>query len=269
VSDVPRNDYSLLDRPDVLSLIFHPRPEIGRASTRARDVLIPVEDRVVVGARFHLTGQSASNILFFHGNGEIVADYDNLGPLYNQKGINFLPVDYRGYGRSTGKPTVTAMMKDCHLIFQYVSRWLPDNGFSGPLIVMGRSLGSASALELAACYRDFVGGLIIESGFAYAGPLLKLLGIDVKRLGFEEKNGFGNVDKIRRYDGPTLILHAEWDHIIPFKDGRTLFDACPSRAKTFLRIPQADHNDIFIRGLAKYMTAVKALADRAGSTFPA
>jgi pimeloyl-ACP methyl ester carboxylesterase len=136
--------------------------------------MIPVEPDVMVGARLHLEGKSSPNILFFHGNGEIVADYDDLGPIYNQMGINFLPVDYRGYGRSTGTPTVSAMMKDCHVILAYVTDWLREKGYTGSLITMGRSLGSASALELAATHGEKISGLIIESGFAFAGPRLRL-----------------------------------------------------------------------------------------------
>ena len=90
---------------------------------------------------------------------------------------------------------------------------------------MGRSLGSASVLELAAAHSNLIHGLIIESGFAYAAPLLKLLGIDIEALGFKEAHGFGNIDKIKAFAKPTLIIHAEFDHIIPFSDGQALFDA--------------------------------------------
>ena len=94
------------------------------ASPRGCEVLsIPVTDDVAIGARFYTAGATAPVLLFFHGNGEIVADYEDLAPLYVQKGINFLPVDYRGYGRSTGRPTITAMMKDCHVIFEYTRNW--------------------------------------------------------------------------------------------------------------------------------------------------
>jgi alpha-beta hydrolase superfamily lysophospholipase len=81
-------------------------------------MLIAVEPGVDVGARFHMAANTGVNILFFHGNGEIVSDYDELGPVYNQMGINFLAIDYRGYGRSTGQPTVSAMMKDCRPTLQ-------------------------------------------------------------------------------------------------------------------------------------------------------
>jgi fermentation-respiration switch protein FrsA (DUF1100 family) len=262
--DISSIDYSALDRPEILMFLFHPRPEWNSSMAKGafKDVLVPVEEDVVVGGRFHLTGELAPNILFFHGNGEIVADYDEMGPLYTRMGINFLPVDYRGYGRSTGEPTVTAMMRDCHVVFDFVTNWLKENAYTGPLIVMGRSLGSASALELVSHYKEGIDGLIIESGFAHAGPLLELLGINPRAMGFREEEGFRNIDKIRHYDKPTLVIHAERDHIIPFSDGKALYESSPSAEKTLLKIPGANHNDIFMRGLSEYMTAIKALAEK-------
>jgi fermentation-respiration switch protein FrsA (DUF1100 family) len=269
--NVSKIDYSTLDRPEILLRLFHPRPEpqVSRYTAPITDTLIPpqkdflisVEEQVVVGARFHMTEKSACNILFFHGNGEIVADYDDLGARYNQMGINFLAADYRGYGRSSGKPTVTGMMRDGHIIFDFVKNWLLQNNYPGPIVLMGRSLGSASALELASTYKDGVDGLIVESGFAYAGPLLELLGANPEKLGFKEELGFGNIDKMKRFDKAVLIIHAELDHIIPFSDGQALYDACLSRNKSLLKIPEANHNDIFMRGLTEYLAAVKKLAD--------
>jgi len=258
--DISKIDYSFLDRPEILMSLFHPRPEWGASDreTPARDVLIPVEKDVVVGGRFHMSEKSAPNILFFHGNGEIVADYDEMGPLYNRMNINFIPVDYRGYGRSTGKPSITAMMRDSHVVFDFSKKWLKENGYTGPFVLMGRSLGSASVLELAQYYKSEINGLIVESGFAYAGPLLQLLGVNTQAIGFKEEQGFRNIDKIQTFDRPTLIIHAEKDHIIPLSDGQALYDACKSPDKTFLKIPGANHNDIFMRGLSEYMAGVKA-----------
>ena len=268
------SDYSCLDRPEVLAFLFHPRPEPGALGATApmaearvpgtTDVLIPVADAAVVGARFHLADPAAPSILFFHGNGEIVADYDDLGPRYNRMGINFLAADYRGYGRSTGRPTVTAMMHDCHAVLAFVGDWLAGHGFSGPLFAMGRSLGSASALELADAHPDRLSGLIVESGFACAGPLLQLLGVDPAAVGFREEAGFRHIDKIARWTKPLLIIHAEFDHIIPFSDGRRLFDACPSPQKHLLKIPGADHNSIFMAGLGEYLAAIRETVFSAG-----
>ncbi len=269
------SDYSHLDRPEVLMRLFHPRPEYGSNGKPANaiDLLIPVENDIVVGGRFHMIEKSAPNILFFHGNGEIVADYDELGPLYNRMGMNFLPIDYRGYGRSTGRPAVTTMMRDCHAIFEFTKEWLDGNGYTGTFIAMGRSLGTASALELASHHKIRMDGLVVESGFAHTGPLLALLGVNTSAMGFREEKGFRNLEKIRTSDKPTLVIHAEFDHIIPFSDGQALYDACPSSDKTLLKIPGADHNDIFMRGLDGYMKAVRILTERsagktAGHPFP-
>ncbi len=124
-------DYGIIDQPEILSVLFHPRPDYGHTPTGppAHEVMIPVEESVAVGACFHAANPSGPNILFFHGNGEIVADYDDLGPLYNAMGINFLAVDYRGYGRSEGSPTVAAMMQDGHVILNWTRDWLEKNGF--------------------------------------------------------------------------------------------------------------------------------------------
>lgn len=260
--DISTIDYSMFDRPEVLMFLFHPRPEWNASPSmgESEDLLIPVEREVVIGARFHLSGGSVPNILFFHGNGEIVADYDDIGNLYKSMDINFLPVDYRGYGRSTGSPTITSMMRDCHVIFDFVRKWLLEHGCNGPFIVMGRSLGSASALELSSHYTDQIDGLILESGFASVGPLFELLGIHMERMGMSEEKGLSNIDKIRTFTKSTLIIHAEDDHIIPYADGRALYDASTAENKRLLTIPGADHNTIFLRGMSEYMEAVKALA---------
>jgi fermentation-respiration switch protein FrsA (DUF1100 family) len=254
-------DYSVLDRPEILMFLFHPRSESDfmPRDMVGLDVSIPVETDVAINACFHMAAKTAPNILFFHGNGEIVADYDELGPIYNQLGTNFLPVDYRGYGRSNGNPSVSAMMKDCHTIFLFVKAWLQQHGYAGPLVVMGRSLGSASALELVSSRGADIDGLIIESGFALVSPLLQILGIDTQKIGFTEERGFRNIDKIKQYTKPTLIIHAEYDHIIPFSDGQSLYEASVSENRKLLKIPGANHNDIFARGLSDYLAAIKTL----------
>jgi len=255
-------DYAALDGPEVSAYLFHPRKTTGPTAGGERfdDVSIPVATDIHIGARFHMAHPDGACLLFFHGNGEIVPDYDDIAPLFNQRGMNFMAADYRGYGWSQGNPTVSAMMADCHPIFNFTEQWRKENGFTGKLIVMGRSLGSASALELAAVCGDRIDGLVIESGFAWAGPLLRLLGVDPDRIGFDEARGFANIDKIRQFAKPTVIIHAEYDHIIPFTDGQALFDASGAADKQLVKIPAANHNDIFMRGLERYLAAITRLA---------
>jgi pimeloyl-ACP methyl ester carboxylesterase len=262
--NIPQIAPSLLDHPDILMVLFHPRPEWQGSSTptNARDLMIPVTGDVSIGARFHFSHPSSPNLLFFHGNGEIVADYDDIAPLFNGAGLNFLAVDYRGYGRSTGEPTVTAMLQDSHVIFQFTLTWLLDHGYTGPVLVMGRSLGSASAIELAAHHEARIGGLIIESGFARVGPLLRLFGIDPERIGFKEEAGLRQTEKIRGFCKPTLVIHAERDHLIPFEEGLRLYEACGSKDKTMLKIRNADHNNIFLMGMNEYLNALGVIVEK-------
>ena len=262
--DISKIDYAVFDRPEILMFLFHPRPEWGqpRSTGSSEELLIPVEGDVAIGARFHRAGNQAPTILFFHGNGEIVADYDDLAQLYLNEGISFLPVDYRGYGRSGGRPTITAMMRDAHVVFGFVQEMLEERGHTGPFILMGRSLGSASVLELAAHYQDRVDGLVVESGFAYSQPLLRLLGVNMDALGVREEDGFRNRDKISAFEKPTLVIHAERDHIIPLPEGQALYDVSPATDKRLLIIPGANHNDIFLKGITEYMGALRDLTRR-------
>jgi hypothetical protein len=127
---------------------------------------------------------------------------------------------------------------------------------------MGRSLGSASALELAENYPEAIDGLIIESGFAHSQTLLNLVGIDMKRAGIDEQEAFRHLDKISRYGKPTLIIHAEFDQILPYSDGEDLYRASGASDKRLLKIPGADHNSIFMVGLSDYLKAVGEFAAR-------
>jgi len=109
MTHVSQIDYSAFDRPEILRFLFHPGSEesISPSVEGAKDFTIPVEDGFFIGAGLNGSDKAAQVILFFHGNGEIVSDYNDYGPVYSNMGINVLPVDYRGYGRSTGSPTVT------------------------------------------------------------------------------------------------------------------------------------------------------------------
>jgi len=257
-----RSDFSVLDHPAVTRVLFHPRPDPQKpGKSPGFDITIPVENDTL-GARIHLSGETYPNILYFHGNGEIATDYDEIGPVFNRMGLNVLIVDYRGYGRSTGQPTASNLICDSHLVFRYVKNWLISSDYSGHFIVMGRSLGSAPALELALHYKDQISALVLESAFARSGPLLALLGIDLGAIGLYEGRGFGNVEKIADVEKPVLIIHAENDRIIPFSDAEQLFSSCPSPEKTLVKIPGADHNDIFLRGFSEYLRAITSLVDR-------
>ena len=256
--------YEKLDQPAVLNLIFHPRNDDTALPTGAIDHDIEVEPGVVLGARFFMVEDPAAvNILFFHGNGEVVSDYDDIGPQFNEQGLNFLAVDYRGYGRSSGTPTVRDMVGDAHLVLADVKKWLADQGRTGSLAVMGRSLGSVPAIDLAANDKG-VKALIIESGIGQTMPLLLALGVDVQALGITEADGFGNVEKVEKVLTPSFFLHAQHDQIIPVAIAVELHSMCGAESKEFQTIPGADHNNIFERTGKLYFEAIQLFTRKIG-----
>jgi len=257
-------DYSKLDQPEVLRILFHPRRETGPAAIphNSVDIDIKVDEGVQVHARFYPASTEDPNILFFHGNGEIVSDYDEIGPYYNKYGMNFLAVDYRGYGRSTGTPTATSMLADSHIVLDAVKERLKSAGHSGPLVIMGRSLGSAAAIELVASHPDDVKGLIIESGFATTLPLLMRLGVDIAGLGITEEDGFRNVRKISTITKPTLIIHGQNDEIIPLHEAGILQAQSGARIKELQIVPGASHNTVIARAGEMYFSEIKRFVNK-------
>ena len=236
------------------SFLFHPR--MASQQIGANDHLIEVEEGIKVGVRFHLINTSAPNVLFFHGNGEIGPEYDDIASIYNQREINFIIADFRGYGFSSGTPTAENTQLDAHQILDFVLNYLSSKSYKGPLVLMGRSLGSVSVLELSQRYSEDFAGLIIESGFADENPLFKLIGITAEQAGFSKEDGFLNGEKIKKYTGPLLIIHAEEDHIVPFSQGELLYNLCPSENKKLLPIPNANHNNILGVSFQKYFEEV-------------
>lgn len=253
--------YEIFDRTGVLEYLFHPRREpVARPSSSHReDLFIEVADQVFLGSSLHLASSKAPTLLFFHGNGEIVADYDNLGQLFTSQGLNFFIVDYRGYGLSSGKPMVSSMMDDSLKVFDFFKQWRYGQNLSGPLCIMGRSLGSAPAIEVAYKRSDDISCLIIESGFAWVDPLLLTLGIDMKSFNIQLRSDIENIDKIKKISQPVLIIHATDDHVISFSNGQALYQHCSSKNKFFLEIEKADHNNLFLKGMNEYLEAVKRI----------
>ncbi|NTV14698.1 MAG: alpha/beta hydrolase [Desulfobulbaceae bacterium] len=261
-----RQDYSRLDTPAVLGRLFCPRrEERGDAPDGCVDLELEVEEGICVGVRLHLAEElSGPNILFFHGNGETARDYDLIGPSFCRLGISFLVVDYRGYGWSGGTPTATNLVRDCYPVFDRIREFLTAAGRTGQLAVMGRSLGSVCALELAAFRSADFAGLIIESGFATTMPVLTNLGVDTAALGLSEADGFGNLLKIKAYQKPVLIIHAMNDELIPLNQAGDLQAECPALARELQMVPGAGHNDIMAKTGRMYFEVLKKFVGRMG-----
>lgn len=180
----------------------------------------------------------AAIILYAHGNaGNVTHRASIAADLRETLNASVLLFDYRGYGRSEGVPTMDGIVRDARAARDYLGT---REGVSpAEIVLMGRSLGGAVAVQLAA--EDGARGLVLESTFSslqdaavshYPEVLVSLLVAD--RL--------DSASTIRKYHGPLLQSHGDADRTIPFSVGRKLFDAA-NEPKTFVPIPGADHND--------------------------
>ena len=259
-----KSDLFLLDRPEILNFLFHPRKETGRSlPDYAKNFDIIAEDGTLIGSRMYLTDPDKPHILFFHGNGEIAEDYDEIGAVFMRYGMNFIIVDYRGYGRSEGSPGVASMIQDSHHALTSICKWLKTENRSGPLWIMGRSLGSASAIELASNYPDKIKGLIIESGFAHTIALLQRIGVNTQLLNLKDEHIISNLQKIKKYSGPTIIIHGEFDQVIPVSHGKDLFKNSPASLKKIHVIKGADHNTLLMIAGKNYFEMIQNFIDQA------
>lgn len=246
--------YAPLDGSAILHYLFHPRRQHGNPPGDAYDLSIPVAENTAIVCRAYPAQKNNPWIIYFHGNGEVVSDYDGIAPLYNRQGLNLLVADYRGYGASGGRPSFRAMVDDAARIFTYAEKKLAGENETGGWFVMGRSLGSVSALELAGRFSGSLQGLIIESGFISVERLIDHLGLpspgDLVPL---EDHCRRLAEAIKL---PALVIHGERDRLVPLKQGQELFHALGSGQKDLVIIPRADHNDIMFVDPEQYFQAI-------------
>jgi alpha-beta hydrolase superfamily lysophospholipase len=250
-----QRDLSLFDRPEVSQFIFYPRRDPPPQDDIA---LFPVEVErgISVVCRFYPAPEGVATILYFHGNGETAGDYDQVSSLYTGLGINLFVADYRGYGLSTGEPTINHILYDAHPIFERLREVLEEGGYSEAIFVMGRSLGSAPAIEVAFQSQNALRGLIVESGFSDAFRLLSYIGLPLK-LPAQHGEDFPNGYKMRSIRIPTLLIHAAEDHLIPLHEGEELLRLSAAKDKHLVVIPRADHNTLMMVGRERYFQEIE------------
>lgn len=242
-----------LDNPLITQFVFYPRRDFTQPPPNAADYFVNVEPGIDVHTRLYTADKPAPTILYFHGNGEVVSDHDDIAPVYNRFGLNLLVADYRGYGASDGRPTFRAVFADAHRVMESSVSRLRELGYGPDLFVMGRSLGSAPAFELAASHADQLRGLIVESGFASAIRLMRYLGLLVQ---VPDRDELRNLCNIKRITLPALIMHGEIDDLIPKSEAEEAHAKLPTEDKRLLIIEDAGHNDIMYVGGRDYFQAI-------------
>lgn len=246
-----------LDSPVILSNLFYPRRAKQHAKTDGR---IRVDEGIGVGYRLYLHEIASPVLLYFHGNGETASDYDMLAPFYRACGVSLLVVDYRGYGWSEGTPLTSKLLPDAEACLLDLPNLLQQYSVQSgvPIFVKGRSLGSAPAIYLAYKHPEKIHGLVVDSGYADAPSLFRRMGISIPpEVAADDTLPLNNVRKIAHVNMPTLILHGERDTLLPLEQGQALFEACASPQKQLVVINGAGHNDIQVRDIERYFSAMK------------
>jgi fermentation-respiration switch protein FrsA (DUF1100 family) len=186
-------------------------------------------------------------IIIHHGNaGNISHRLDTLR-IFNEVGLNSFIFDYRGYGRSDGRPTEQGTYLDAEAAWEYVTqtRGIP----AGEVVLFGRSLGAAIAARQAT--RTPPGALILESAFtsvpALAAEIYPIFPVrTLARLDYDTQDYLAQLDP----RVPVLVVHSPEDEIIPYSHGEALLAAAGERG-THLQL-RGDHNTGFLHSGGLY-----------------
>ncbi len=189
-------------------------------------------------------------ILWFHGNaGNLSYRYDLIVMLMTLP-AKVLIIDYRGYGRSGGRPSEEGLYRDARAAWDYLLTergWRPDQ-----IVIFGKSLGGAPAVDLASQVQ--AAGLIVQSSFTSIPDMAAATMPFVPR--FLVRTKMNSIDKIGAVHYPKLFVHGPKDEVVPYRLGRRLFDAAPE-PKRFHDVPNAGHNETYIVGGEDYIEAFR------------
>lgn len=193
--------------------------------------------------------QKQATLLFLHGNaGNISHRMDSI-KLFNNIGLNILIIDYRGYGQSTGKPGEAGTYQDAEAAWHYLTatRGIKEN----KIIVFGRSLGGSVAAWLASQHTP--AALIVESSFSSVPSMGQRIYpfLPVRLL---SRFQYNTKEYVKAINCPVLVAHSRDDDIIPYQEGRDIFNAA-HEPKSFLQM-QGGHNDGFIISGSSYINGL-------------
>ncbi len=228
--------------------------------TRPRDFGLAHEDVSIAGgdgSRLHgwwlpAASGAAGTVLHLHGNAANISNHLPLVAWLPPAGFNVLMLDYRGFGESEGKPTLDGVVDDALAAL----RWLRKRPGvdAGRLVVLGQSIGGASALRMLAVDRAGVKLAVIDSAFAsYRGiardaalqsvVLAPFVPLALPWLPPRERDPVAMLDRI---DLPLLFLHGTADAVIPFKHSEQLF-AAAHEPKRLIRVDGGEHMEALMR----------------------
>lgn len=218
----------------------------------AEEVRIATSDEEVLSAVLYRAQASRGVILYFHGNAGSLRTWKDVSSDLVPLGYDTLVVDYRGYGKSTGRITEAGLYEDGRAAY----RWLIQQGYrEDDVILYGRSIGSGVASRLASEVE--ARALVLESPFSSLVTLgRELMPWALPRLTLRFR--FPNQDHLAETSLPVLLLHGSEDELIGAHHSQTLAEVLGERAELHL-IEGGAHNDLsnfppYHRALAAFLT---------------
>jgi uncharacterized protein len=201
------------------------------------------------------TAPTRGHVLLFHGNAGNIGDRVPHVALLSAAGFDVLSFDYRGYGRSSGRPSEQGSYHDARA----ARAALLDRDGIDParVLYLGESLGGAVALELAIHHPP--AGLILQSAFTSVQAMARLHYPFIPRALVPD--AYPSLRIIPRLRAPLLVLHGADDPIVPLMDGEALFEAAPE-PKRIEVFPGVGHNDVLARAGSRW---IRAIVDWAGT----
>ncbi|UCF71881.1 MAG: alpha/beta hydrolase [Deltaproteobacteria bacterium] len=238
--------------------VFFPESSFDRTpdelSLHYKEVYFNTADGERLHGWFFPQKKESSVILFCHGNaGNISHRLDNIMLLLEQ-GLQVFIFDYRGYGRSSGRPSEKGLYLDGLGAYDYLinTEHIPPT----KIIPFGRSLGAAVAIEISLQRR--ARSIIMENAFTSIKEMARTIPL-FYLFSFFLPAHYNNLERIGYITIPKLLIHGEEDEIVSFCMGEKLFRAAKA-SKYFYPIKDAGHNDTFIVGGRKYFETIAAFA---------
>ncbi len=236
-------------------LLYHPTSKIDATPEQIGlafdDVSLKTDDGLEISAWFVPAENAKGVIIFCHGNaGNISHRLDTLR-IYHNLGFSVLLFDYRGYGRSEGKPSEAGTYSDARAAWDYLVK--KRNVEPGRITIAGRSLGAAIAAQLASETQPRA--LILESAFTSVPDMAAKLYpfLPVRWL---SRFSYNTLAIIAQIECPVLVIHSKDDDLVPFAHGEELFDAARP-PKDFLEI-RGDHNGGYVFSGGLYTSGLRA-----------
>lgn len=196
------------------------------AGLEAEDLWIETSDGVLLHSWYFPNEQSEFVVVLSHGNAGNISGRLSIAETLLESGASVLLFDYRGYGRSGGKPSEEGFYKDIKAV---IATLVSVKGYSQQQMVMyGRSLGAAVAAFAAARFE--VAGLVLDSAFLNLREMVR----DVYPFvpSGLSRYTFPTDDYLESLDGlPVMLIHSRDDEIVPFRHAEELFKKIDGPAK--------------------------------------